>query len=156
VCASPKQLISFGSGSGKSPGGQDRNRSRSVIKSVRKSRWLCGLRRGEGDAAVTQQIHHSQQQQQQAESKMLGSVLPDAEVVPVPALGQQQTTPRLSRLDHNYPPGECRRSSSTEFRIITKDINYIAQVRKGHKCTITAEMAVWLRNCVFLYSYLHN
>jgi len=88
---------------------------------VRKSRWLCGLRRREGDAAVTQQIHHSQQQQQQqqAESKMLGSVLPDAEVVPGPALGQQQTTPRLSRLDHNYPPGECRRSSSTELSLRT-------------------------------------
>ena len=29
--------------------------------------------------------------------------------------------------------------------IIIKGI-YIAQVRKGHKCTMSAEMAVWLRN----------
>jgi len=36
-----------------------------------------------------------------------------------------------------------------------KDI-YIAQVRKGHKCAISAEMAVWLRNCLCLYSYIHN
>ena len=40
--------------------------------------------------------------------------------------------------------------------IIIKGI-YIAQVRKGHKCTMSAEMAVWLRNCLYLYSYLsHN
>ena len=33
----------------------------------------------------------------------------------------------------------------------------IAQVRKGHKCAMSAEMAVWLRNCLYLYSYLsHN
>jgi len=38
--------------------------------------------------------------------------------------------------------------------IINKDI-YIAQVRKGQKCAV-AEMAVWLRNCQCLYSYLHN
>jgi len=30
--------------------------------------------------------------------------------------------------------------------IIIKGI-YIAQVRKGHKCAMSAEMAVWLRNC---------
>ena len=29
---------------------------------------------------------------------------------------------------------------------IIKDI-YIAQVRNGHKCAMSAEMAVWLRNC---------
>ena len=40
--------------------------------------------------------------------------------------------------------------------IIIKCI-YIAQVRKGHKCAMSAEMAVWLRNCLYLYSYLsHN
>ena len=40
--------------------------------------------------------------------------------------------------------------------IIIKGI-YIAQVRKGHKCAMSAEMAVWLRNCLYLYSYLsHN
>ena len=34
---------------------------------------------------------------------------------------------------------------------------YIAQVRKGHKCAMSAEMAVWFRNCLYLYSYLsHN
>jgi len=33
---------------------------------------------------------------------------------------------------------------------------YIAQVRKGHKCAMSAEMAVWLRICRCLYSYLHN
>jgi len=35
--------------------------------------------------------------------------------------------------------------------IIIKKI-YIAKVRRGHKCAMSAEMAVWLR----LYSYLHN
>jgi len=35
--------------------------------------------------------------------------------------------------------------------IIIKGI-YIAQVRKGHKCAMSAEMAVWLRNCLYLYS----
>ena len=39
--------------------------------------------------------------------------------------------------------------------IIIKGI-YTAQVRKGHKCAMSAEMAVWLRNCLCLYSYLHN
>jgi len=39
--------------------------------------------------------------------------------------------------------------------IIIKDI-YMAQVCKGHKCAMSAEMAVWLRNCPCLYSYLHN
>jgi len=39
--------------------------------------------------------------------------------------------------------------------IIIKGI-YIAQVRKGHRCAMSAEMAVWLRNCLCLYSYLHN
>jgi len=39
--------------------------------------------------------------------------------------------------------------------IIIKGI-YIAQVRKGHKCAMSAEMAVWLRDCLCLYSYLHN
>ena len=40
--------------------------------------------------------------------------------------------------------------------IIIKGI-YIAQVRKGHKCAMSAEMAVWLCNCLYLYSYLsHN
>jgi len=42
--------------------------------------------------------------------------------------------------------------------IIIISINdiYIAQVRKGHKCAMSAEMAVWLHNCLCLYSYLHN
>jgi len=35
--------------------------------------------------------------------------------------------------------------------IIIKGI-YIAQVRKGHKGAMSAEMAVWLRNCLCLYS----
>ena len=40
--------------------------------------------------------------------------------------------------------------------IIIKGI-YIAHVRKGHKCAMSAEMAVWLCNCLYLYSYLsHN
>jgi len=34
--------------------------------------------------------------------------------------------------------------------IIIKDI-YIAQVRKGHICAMSAEMAVWLRNCLCVY-----
>jgi len=33
---------------------------------------------------------------------------------------------------------------------------YIAQVRKGHICAMSAETAVWLRKCLCLYSYLHN
>jgi len=33
--------------------------------------------------------------------------------------------------------------------IIIKGI-YIAQVRKGHKCAMSAEMAEWLRNCLCL------
>jgi len=37
--------------------------------------------------------------------------------------------------------------------IIIKDI-YIAQVRKGHKYAMSAEMAVWLRNCLCLHGYL--
>jgi len=40
--------------------------------------------------------------------------------------------------------------------IIIKDI-YITHVRKGHECAMSTEMAVWLRNCLCLYSYLsHN
>ena len=39
--------------------------------------------------------------------------------------------------------------------IIIKGFN-IAQVRKCYKCAMSAEMAVWLRNCLCLYSYLHN
>jgi len=34
--------------------------------------------------------------------------------------------------------------------IIIKGI-YIAEVRKGHKCAMSAEMAVWLRNCLCPY-----
>ena len=37
--------------------------------------------------------------------------------------------------------------------IIIKGI-YIAQVRNGNKCAVLAEMALWLRLC--LYNYLHN
>jgi len=33
--------------------------------------------------------------------------------------------------------------------IIIKDI-YIEQVRESHKCAMSAEMAVWLRNCLCL------
>ena len=39
--------------------------------------------------------------------------------------------------------------------ITIKDI-YIVQVRKGHKCAMSAEMAIWLRNCLCLSSYLHT
>jgi len=42
----------------------------------------------------------------------------------------------------------------TAYNII-KEI-YIAQVHKGHKCAMFAEMAVWLRVCLCLYSYLKN
>jgi len=38
--------------------------------------------------------------------------------------------------------------------IIIKNI-YIAQVCKGHKCAMSAEMAVRLRNCLCLYSHLN-
>ena len=37
--------------------------------------------------------------------------------------------------------------------IAIKDI-YVAQVRKGHKCAMSAEMAVWLRNYVCLCTYM--
>ena len=33
---------------------------------------------------------------------------------------------------------------------------YVAQVRKGRKSAVLAEIAVWLHNCLCLYSYLHN
>ena len=33
------------------------------------------------------------------------------------------------------------------INIIIINGTYIAQVRKGHKCAMSAEMAVWLRNC---------
>jgi len=36
------------------------------------------------------------------------------------------------------------------FLIIIEDI-YIVQVRSGHKCAVSAEMAVWLRNCLCNY-----
>ena len=50
----------------------------------------------------------------------------------------------------------CRKMRMLIIIIIIKGI-YIAQVRKGHKCAMSAEMAVWLRNCLYLYSYLsHN
>jgi len=42
------------------------------------------------------------------------------------------------------------------INIIIINGTYIAQVRKGHKCAMSAEMAVWLRNYLCLYSYLHN
>jgi len=50
---------------------------------------------------------------------------------------------------------QCRHTGLPFIIIIIKGI-YIAQVRKGHECTMSAEMAVWLRNCLCLYSYLHN
>jgi len=39
--------------------------------------------------------------------------------------------------------------------IIIKGI-YIAQVRKGHKCAMSAEMAVWLRNFSCCYDATRN
>jgi len=39
--------------------------------------------------------------------------------------------------------------------IIIKGI-YIAQVRKGHKCAMSAEMAVWLRPRKTLQIFLHE
>jgi len=50
---------------------------------------------------------------------------------------------------------QCRYGSFFQYKglitiiiiIIIKGI-YIAQVHKGHKCAMSAEMAVWLRNCV--------
>ena len=35
--------------------------------------------------------------------------------------------------------------------VCVKDV-YIEQAGKGHKCAMSAEMAVWLRNCICLYS----
>jgi len=42
--------------------------------------------------------------------------------------------------------------------IIIISINdiYIEQVSKGHTWAMSAELAVWLCNCLCLYSYLHN
>jgi len=34
--------------------------------------------------------------------------------------------------------------------IIIKDI-YVLQVRRGHKCAMSEEMAVWLHNCLTVY-----
>jgi len=41
------------------------------------------------------------------------------------------------------------RQQSIIIIIIIKDI-YIAQVRKGHNCVMSAEMTVWLRYCLCL------
>jgi len=40
-------------------------------------------------------------------------------------------------------------SASLRPIIIIKDI-YIAQIREGHKCAVSAEMAVWLCNSMSL------
>ena len=57
-----------------------------------------------------------------------------------------------------HRPRRMRAVSTSRYIIIIIIIKgmYIAQVRKGHKCAMSAEMAVCLRNCLCLYSYLHN
>ena len=60
---------------------------------------------------------------------------------------------RRSSSDHSIDAAAMWRRR--QIIIIIKGI-YIAQVLKGHKCAMSAEMAVWLRNCLCLYSYLHN
>ena len=65
--------------------------------------------------------------------------------------GQLAEGPVVQKHNDNY-----NYYSNIIIIIIIKGI-YIAQVRKGHKCAMSAEMAVWLRNCLYLYSYLsHN
>jgi len=52
----------------------------------------------------------------------------------------------MSGLEWNCQPNlvlKNWRSRQIIIMIIIKDI-YIAQVRKGHKCAMSAEMAVWL------------
>jgi len=45
----------------------------------------------------------------------------------------------------------CERGFIIIIIIIIINGIYIAQVRKGHKCAMSAEMAVWqLRNCLFV------
>jgi len=62
---------------------------------------------------------------------------------------------RRSSSDHSIDAAAMWRRRQIIVIIIIKGI-YIAQVLKGHKCAMSAEMAVWLRNCLYLYSYLHN
>jgi len=69
----------------------------------------------------------------------------------------KQTSPMFAVLC--FSSDEKRTKKKNWFNIIIiiiiKHI-YIAQVRKGHRCAMSAEMAVRLRNCLCLYSYLHN
>jgi len=54
------------------------------------------------------------------------------------------TTPLSGNIFHRQGV-TCYGKSIIIIIIIIKGI-YIAQVRKGHKCAMSAEMAVWLRN----------
>jgi len=66
------------------------------------------------------------------------------------------TTPHTAFVLHlATQAGLLLRATEMEIIIISKGI-YIAQVRKGRKCAMSAEMTVWLRNCLCLSSYLHN
>jgi len=66
------------------------------------------------------------------------------------------TTPHTALVLHlATQAGLLLRATEMEIIIIIKGI-YIAQVRKGRKCAMSAEMTVWLRNCLCLSSYLHN
>ena len=64
------------------------------------------------------------------------------------------TTPHTAFVLHlATQAGLLLRATEMEIIIISKGI-YIAQVRKGRKCAMSAEMTVWLRNCLCLCSYL--
>ena len=76
-------------------------------------------------------------------------------VKPIWILLEQETVSGIS-ISWAICKSASRSRQITIIIIIIKGI-YIAQVRKGHKCAMSSERAVWLRNCLYLYSYLsHN
>ena len=84
----------------------------------------------------------------------------ERQVVPADLAAQQvleHVAVQVQRADFVLQETQTDHPETTHYiiTIIIKDI-YIAQVHKGHKCSVWAEMAVWLCNCLCLYSYLHN
>jgi len=67
------------------------------------------------------------------------------------------TTPHTAFVLHlATQAGLLLRATEMEIIIVIIKGIYIAQVRKGRKCARSAEMTLWLRNCLCLSSYLHN
>jgi len=69
-------------------------------------------------------------------------------------LWKETAFPLCRAMERRWKRNVVSRVSSIST-IIIKDM-YVAQVRKGHKCAMSAKMAVWLRNCLCVYSYLRN